>query len=164
MMCFPHCSTTALQWCHNERDGISNCQPHDCLLSCLFRHRSKKTSNLHVPGLCEGNSLVTGEFPAQRASNTENVSIWWCHHGELHYQVIFDCVIMSVGFTEIKPSFIDHDDIQILQYQWNDAYHYTSNAVSCPINDLKILTIFPYFYVLPCLLIKMCKLTIIYWN
>ena len=35
----------------------------------------KKTSKLHVTGLCEGNSPVTGEFPAQRASNTENVSI-----------------------------------------------------------------------------------------
>ena len=23
----------------------------------------------------------TCEFPAQRASNAENVSIWWCHHG-----------------------------------------------------------------------------------
>ena len=23
---------------------------------------------------------MTGEFPAQRASNAENVSIWWCHH------------------------------------------------------------------------------------
>ena len=23
---------------------------------------------------------VTGEFPAQMASNTENVSIWWRHH------------------------------------------------------------------------------------
>ena len=30
-------------------------------------------------GLCEGNSSVTGEFPAHRASNTENVSIWWRH-------------------------------------------------------------------------------------
>ena len=27
-----------------------------------------------------GNSPVTGEFPAQRASNAQNVSIWWCHH------------------------------------------------------------------------------------
>ena len=26
------------------------------------------------------NSPVTGEFPAQRASNAENVSIWWRHH------------------------------------------------------------------------------------
>ena len=26
-----------------------------------------------------GNSPVTGEFPAQMASNAENVSIWWRH-------------------------------------------------------------------------------------
>ena len=29
---------------------------------------------------CAGNSPVTDEFPAQRARNAENVSIWWCHH------------------------------------------------------------------------------------
>ena len=23
---------------------------------------------------------MTGEFPAQRASNAENVAIWWRHH------------------------------------------------------------------------------------
>ena len=44
------------------------------------RRRSKKTPKLRVTGLCEGNSPVTGEFPAQRASNAENVSIWWRHH------------------------------------------------------------------------------------
>ena len=43
------------------------------------RHRSKKTSKLRVTGLCEENSPLTGEFPAQRASNAENVSIWWCN-------------------------------------------------------------------------------------
>ena len=61
----------SLHWRHNERDGISNHQPHDCLFNRLFRHRSKKTSKLHVTGLCEGNLPVTGEFPAQRASNAE---------------------------------------------------------------------------------------------
>ena len=30
--------------------------------------------------LCEGDSPVSGEFPVQRASNAENVSIWWRHH------------------------------------------------------------------------------------
>ena len=30
-----------------------------------------------------GNSSVTGEFPAQMASNAENVSIWWRHHASL---------------------------------------------------------------------------------
>ena len=41
----------------------------------------KKTPKPRVTGLCEGNSPVTGEFPAQRASNAENVSIWWRHRG-----------------------------------------------------------------------------------
>ena len=69
-----------IQWRHNKRDGVSNHQPHDCLLNCLFRRRSKETSKLYTTGLCAWNSPVTGEFPEQRASNTENVSIWWPHH------------------------------------------------------------------------------------
>ena len=60
--------------------GVSNHQPHDCLLNCLFSRRSKKTSKIHVTGLCEENSQVSGEFPTQRASNAENVSIWWRHY------------------------------------------------------------------------------------
>ena len=61
----------ALQWRHNERDGVSNNQSHDCLLNRLFRRRSKKTSKLRVTGLCAGNSPVAGEFPAQKTSNAE---------------------------------------------------------------------------------------------
>ena len=41
---------------------------------------SKKTSKLRVTGLFEGNSPVTGEFPTQRASNAQNVSILWSQH------------------------------------------------------------------------------------
>ena len=67
----------SLQWRHNERDGISNHQRLDCLLNRLFRRTLKKTSKLCVTGLCEGNSPVAGEFPAQRASNAENVPILW---------------------------------------------------------------------------------------
>ena len=67
----------ALQWRHNGRDGVSNHQPHDCLINRLFRCRSKKISTLRVTGLCKGNSPVTGEIPAQMASNAESVSIWW---------------------------------------------------------------------------------------
>ena len=68
----------SLQWRHNECNGISYHQPHYCLLNCLFRCRWKKTSKLCITGLCSRNSPVTGEFPAQIASNVENVSIWWC--------------------------------------------------------------------------------------
>ena len=84
-----------IQWRHNERDGVSNHQPHDGLLRLLFRRRSKKTSKLRVTGLCEGNSPVTGEFPAQRSSNAENVSIWWRHHE------ILICFIFYHDFDEI---------------------------------------------------------------
>ena len=73
-------SWRSLRWRHNGRDGVSNHHPHLCLLNRLFRCRSKKTSNLRVTGLCAGNSPETSEFPAQMASNAENVSIWWRHH------------------------------------------------------------------------------------
>ena len=73
----------ALQWRHNGRDGISNHQPHDCLLNRLFRPRSNKTWKLRVTGLCEGNSPVTGEFPTQRTNKAENFSSWWSHHGKV---------------------------------------------------------------------------------
>ena len=76
----PRNFTELLQWRHNGRDSVSNHQPYDCLLNRLFSRRSKKTPKLRVIGLCAGNSPVTGEFPAQRASNAENVSIWWRHH------------------------------------------------------------------------------------
>ena len=71
----------SLRWRHDGLDGISNHQPHHCLLNRLLGWTSKKTSKLRVTGLCAGNSPVTGEFPAQMASNAESVSIWWCHHG-----------------------------------------------------------------------------------
>ena len=76
-----------LLWRHNGRDSVSNHQPHDCLLNRLFRRRSKKTSKLRVTGLCVGNSPGTGEFPAQKASNAENVFIWWRHHDYLNGRI-----------------------------------------------------------------------------
>ena len=70
----------SLLWRHKERNGVSNHRRLDSLLNCLFRRRSKKTSKLRYTGLCYGNLPMTGDFPAQRASNAENVSIWWRHH------------------------------------------------------------------------------------
>ena len=45
-----------LHWRHNDYDGVSNNQPHGCLLNRLFGRRSKKTSKLRVTGLCAENS------------------------------------------------------------------------------------------------------------
>ena len=63
----------SLQWRHNGRDSVSNHLPRGSSLNRLFRRRSKKTSKLRVTGLCAGNSPLTGEFPAQMASDAENV-------------------------------------------------------------------------------------------
>ena len=57
----------ALHWRHNERDGVSDHLLHDCLLTCLFRHKSKKTSKLRVTGVCEGNSPGPVNSPHKRA-------------------------------------------------------------------------------------------------
>ena len=69
---------------HNERDGVSNHRRLHCLLNSWSRRGSKKTSKLRVTGLCVGNLPVTGDFPAQKATNAENVSIWWRHRNFLH--------------------------------------------------------------------------------
>ena len=78
-----HDMKTSLRWRHNGCDSVWNHQPQNCLLSRLFGRTSKKTSKLRVTGLCAGNSPVTGEIPAQMASDTENVSIWWRYHVSL---------------------------------------------------------------------------------
>ena len=39
-------------------------QINDCLIDCLFRSRSKKTSKPRVTGLCVGILPVTGRFPS----------------------------------------------------------------------------------------------------
>ena len=69
-----------VQWSHDGRDGVPDHQPHRGLLNRLLRRRPKKISKLRVTDLCAGNSPVTGEFPAKRASKAENVSICWRHY------------------------------------------------------------------------------------
>ena len=75
-------STYSLQWRQNGRDSVSNHQPNDCLFSQQFIQTQIKENTKaprHWP-LC-GKFTGTGEFPAQRVSNADDVSIWWRHHG-----------------------------------------------------------------------------------
>ena len=48
------------QWRHNERDGISNYQPNDCLLNYLFKAQIKENNKVprHWP--------LWGEFTGDR--------------------------------------------------------------------------------------------------
>ena len=76
-------------WRHNDQDGVSNHQPHDCSLNCLFRRRSKKTSKLCVTGLCVGNSPGPVNSP---------------HKGPVTRKMLpFDDVIMKK--TELNTAF-----------------------------------------------------------
>ena len=100
---------TSLQWRHDERDSVSNYRRFDRLLRRLFRHRSKKTSQLRVTGLCEGNSPVTPDgFPSHRVSNAEKVSIWLRHHVWFS-SVYIDCRHMQHTEDKIR----DHTGLWI---------------------------------------------------
>ena len=88
----------SIQWRHYECDGVSNRRRVDCLHNRLFRRRSKNTSKLRVPGLCEGNSPVTVEIPAPSASNAENVPIWWSHHD--HQVTIMQAIWFQICFAD----------------------------------------------------------------
>ena len=50
----------SLQWRHNERDGVLNHQPYDCLLSRLFKAQIKE--NIKAPR----DWLLWGEFTGDR--------------------------------------------------------------------------------------------------
>ena len=86
-------------WRHNNHDGVSNLQPHGCLLNRLFGRRSKKTSELRVTGLCAGKSPGSVNSP---------------HKWPVTRKMFpFDDVIMNAGYdyrelswsmyTNIKP-------------------------------------------------------------
>ena len=135
-----------LQWHHDGLDGISNHQPHHSLLSHLFGRRSKKTSKLRVTGLCAGNSPGTGEFPAQRASNAENVSIGW---RPVFYLKFFEHPSFGQVAHEIYPSEwkVHSSEISItIMYCWymflmavaTDFTHVTINLVCCCLSPILI--------------------------
>ena len=116
---------SSLQWRHNDRDGVSNHQPHVRLLNRLFRGRSKKTSKLRVTGLCAGNSPVTGEFPAQKASNAENVSIWW------RQKTTFEIILIEIRFCCYNWLQIGVDSGNDLAPNGLTRGHYLDQWLSC---------------------------------
>ena len=83
-----------LQWRHNERDGVSN--------------QIKNTPKLRVIGLCAGNSPMTGEFPSQRASNAENVSIWWHQHAFCSL-----CLLCSPKYNMLRIAYTAKNSINL---------------------------------------------------
>ena len=109
-----------LQWRHNGHNGVSNHQPHGCLLNRLFRRRSKKTSNLRVTGLYVGNSPGTGEFPAQSASYAENVSFWWRHHDTTGTRIFASAMAAGKHVLLLVWYFLPREkNVRSLRTRWN---------------------------------------------
>ena len=88
MRCFAVCvlSKSLLSVSHYN-DVIMNKMAFRLFTQPFVQAQIKENIKVRVTDLCAVNSPVTGEFPAQRASNTENVSIWWRHHApvSLHW-------------------------------------------------------------------------------
>ena len=60
----------------------------------MFIHAQiKENIKLRITSICAGNSSVTGGFPAQMASNTEIVSIWWRRHASNLFVMQFISII-----------------------------------------------------------------------
>ena len=91
-------------------------------VSLQWRHNGR------VTGLRVGNSPGTGEFPAQRASNAYNVSIWWRHHVNSRKR---SCVIIWVRpqrcgclVTWVCYQLIAKPGNKTVAFPWPDPYHF----------------------------------------
>ena len=86
------CRTLTLQWRHNEHDGVSNDQPHDCLLNRLFRRRSKKTSKHKGP-------VTRKMFPFDDIIMSPR---WWSPGWVIRYSQMVQkhntCPLWAIGF------------------------------------------------------------------
>ena len=102
---FSHCPFSPLRWRHNEHAGVSNHQPHGCLLNHLFRRRWKKTSKIRVTGLCEGNSPGPVNSP---------------HKGPVTRKMFpFDDVIMPSKYMERNQKINAVEPMQVCLAYWN---------------------------------------------
>ena len=74
----------SLQWRNNGPDGVSNHQPHQCVLKRIFECRSKKISKLCVTGLC-----APHKWPVKRKMFPfdDVIMYWLCVHKTLQCDI-----------------------------------------------------------------------------
>ena len=121
-----HDPTLSLHWRHNDHDGDSNHQPHGCLLSRLFRRRSKKTSKLCFTGLCVGNSPVPVNSP---------------HKGPVTRKMFpFDHVIMVSNCNNLKNTTNQMNSSKIDWYTSRNWFKIASDHGLLPIRRQTIIS------------------------
>ena len=79
----------ALQWRHNERDGVSNHLGIDCLLNCILGADQRKHQSPPSLAFMREIHRWPVDSPSQRTSNAKNVSIWWHHHDHYIYHGVW---------------------------------------------------------------------------
>ena len=115
-----------LEWRHNERYGVSNHRRLDCLLSRLFRRRSKNTSK--VRGLHKG-----------QIDNQIN-SVMWVLTNYIQRPSFLDQMIIKIPFKHGRSSTrqaillrmltnCDHGPCSRTAWLWNDIPRKVVNQV-----------------------------------
>ena len=113
----------AIYWCNSHYNDVimSAVASQITSLTIVYltfssRRRSGKTSKLRVTGLCAGNSPAAGEFPAQMASNAENVSLWWRHHNFAHVTTaVQSCCVQNMNVLPMATNQVSTNIISIFQ-------------------------------------------------
>ena len=105
-------TSRTLQWHHNEHDGVSNHQPHDCLLNRLFRHRWKKTSKL---AFLRGIHWWLVNSP-HKGPVTQKM---FPFHDLIMKLFLFTSLCFKKGFLETLPSFHKRTDNLIGMVWWD---------------------------------------------
>ena len=144
-----------LHWRHNDQDGVSNHQPHGCLLNRLFGRRSKKTSKLRVTGLCarwipRTKGQWRGKCFHLMTSSWDVLNVWWRSSLGICIWYYHKSKTINQRVTHLSNLMLFH----------RHMYHMYQNAPDCrqqeiSLNYIEISVILPlvYFY------IHMSKLT-----
>ena len=92
----------SLRWRHNGCDGVSNHQPHDCLLNRLFRRRSKKHRSASLAferGIHRGPMNSPHKWPVTRKCFHLMTSSWISSDGKNAYA--FQLKIYNLIWLEV---------------------------------------------------------------
>ena len=115
----------SLHWRHNDHDGVSNHQPHCCLLNRLFGRRSKKTWKLRVTCLCAGFHLMTSSCSCPVDLSASMVIYFKCEInrcGRMYReQICNQSLCHSAGFVTIFHVFVPVYYLQAAK-NWNCSW------------------------------------------
>ena len=108
------------QWRHNERDRVASqitslTIVYSTVYSGVDQRKHQRSALLAF--VRRIHASVTGEFPAQKASNAENISIWWRHH--IYDLANLTNVSESIILQSVRLSFLHSFKLQFYSIYLN---------------------------------------------